>query len=318
MWGGMNMRIIDTPIEIQGIKLKNRLVMPPMATARADTDGKVSDAVCAYYDEKTKGGWIGLVICEHSYIMQEGKAGAGQVSIAKDEDIEGLQRLVNTIHANQTRVFAQISHAGQRAKPAITGMEATGPDTMSEEHIHEVVEQFAKAAFRAKQAGFDGVEIHCAHGYLLNQFYSPLANHRTDAYGKDRLRIHKEVVKAVREAVGPDFLIAFRLGACDDQESGNTIEDAVKAAETLAHSGIDLLDVSGGMNGFMRPGHTEQGFFQDISEAIKAHVDIPVLLTGGITDINAAENLLEHKKADLIGVGRAILKDSSWAEKAMS
>lgn len=311
------MRIIDTPLKIKNMELKNRLVMPPMATAKAGKDGKISNDVCTYYDEKTKGGWIGLVICEHSFVMQEGKAGAGQVSISKDEDLEGLRRLVDTIHANGTCVFAQIAHAGQRAKKDITGMEPAGPDTMDNQHIQEVIESFADAAKRAREAGFDGVEIHSAHGYLLNQFYSPLANHRTDEYGTDKLKIHKEVIKAVRKAVGNDFPVALRLGACDYAEGGNTILEAVAAAKELEACGIDLLDISGGMNGYIRPGHTEQGYFQDVSEAVKQEVKIPVLLTGGITDVNAAEDLLARRKADLIGAGRAILKDTSWSEKAM-
>ena len=311
------MRIIDTPLKIKNMELKNRLVMPPMATAKAGKDGKISNDVCTYYDEKTKRGWIGLVICEHSFVMQEGKAGAGQVSISKDEDLEGLRRLVDTIHANGTCVFAQIAHAGQRAKKDITGMEPAGPDTMDNQHIQEVIESFADAAKRAREAGFDGVEIHSAHGYLLNQFYSPLANHRTDEYGTDKLKIHKEVIKAVRKAVGNDFPVALRLGACDYAEGGNTILEAVAAAKELEALGIDLLDISGGMNGYIRPGHTEQGYFQDVSEAVKQEVKIPVLLTGGITDVNAAEDLLARRKADLIGAGRAILKDTSWSEKAM-
>ena len=311
------MRIIDIQLKIKNMELKNRLVMPPMATAKAGKDGEISNDVCTYYDEKTKGGWIGLVICEHSFVMQEGKAGAGQVSISKDEDLEGLRRLVDTIHANGTCVFAQIAHAGQRAKKDITGMEPAGPDTMDNQHIQEVIESFADAAKRAREAGFDGVEIHSAHGYLLNQFYSPLANHRTDEYGTDKLKIHKEVIKAVRKAVGNDFPVALRLGACDYAEGGNTILEAVAAAKELEACGIDLLDISGGMNGYIRPGHTEQGYFQDVSEAVKQEVKIPVLLTGGITDVNAAEDLLARSKADLIGAGRAILKDTSWPEKAM-
>lgn len=154
------MRIIDTPLKIKNMELKNRLVMPPMATAKAGKDGEISNDVCTYYDEKTKGGWIGLVICEHSFVMQEGKAGTGQVSISKDEDLEGLRRLVDTIHANGTCVFAQIAHAGQRAKKDITGMEPAGPDTMDNQHIQEVIESLADAAKRAREAGFDGVEIH--------------------------------------------------------------------------------------------------------------------------------------------------------------
>ena len=173
---------------------------------------------------------------------------------------------------------------------------------------------------RAK--GFDGVEIHSAHGYLLNQFYSPLTNKRTDEYGSsnmnNRLRLHLEIIKSVRKVVGKEYPIALRLGACDYMDGGSTIEDGVEAAKILAEAKIDLLDISGGFCGYVRPQANNQGYFQELTIAIKKVVNIPVILTGGITDSIAAEELLQDNKADMIGVGRAILKDSSWAKEAIT
>ena len=162
------------------------------------------------------------------------------------------------------------------------------------------------------------MEIHSAHGYLLNQFYSPLANHRTDAYGsqsvENRTRFHREVLHAVRQAAGEDFPVAVRLGGCDYQEGGSTLEDSTAACRILAESGADLLHLTGGMNGFVRPGHQEPGYFQDMSRAAKQAVEIPVLLTGGVTTPAQAEELLEEGCADLIGVGRAIYRNPHWAD----
>ena len=192
---------------------------------------------------------------------------------------------------------------------------------MRVEEIQTVVEAFAQGARRAKEAGFDGVELHAAHGYLLNQFYSPLTNQRSDAYMgatlAGRLRFLLEAVEAVRETVGQGFLLAVRLGAGDDLPGGTTLEDSVRACQLLEQAGVDLLDISGGFCGPYRSGSKEQGYFSDWSQAIKQVVSAPVLVTGGITQPEAACRLLEEGKADLIGVGRALLKDSLWAKKAM-
>lgn len=326
------MSTLNSPIKIGNLELKNRLVMPPMATAKATEQGKVTESICDYYNEKSLGGYLGLIITEHSYVSLEGKAGRGQISMAEEEDIEGLKKLTEVIHKNKTKVFAQLSHAGGAAKSEITGktvygasafpMPKTGfvPEEMTLVEIQKVIDAFVKAALRAKKAGFDGVEIHSAHGYLLNQFYSPLTNKRNDDYHaqslKGRLKLHIEIIEAVRKVVGDDYPIALRLGACDYQDGGSTIQDGVEAAKLLAKVGIDLLDISGGFCGYIPPNHTEQGYFSEVTKAIKSVVEIPVLLTGGIVDAKAANRLLENKDADLIGVGRAILKDSLWAKKA--
>jgi 2,4-dienoyl-CoA reductase-like NADH-dependent reductase (Old Yellow Enzyme family) len=171
-----------------------------------------------------------------------------------------------------------------------------------------------------KEAGFDGVEIHGAHGYLLNQFFSPLTNKRTDEYGGvvfGRIRLHLEVIAAVREAVGEEFPLLLRLGASDYMAGGTRIADSTIAAVEFERVGVDILDVTGGLTGYIRPGHDEPGYFAELSEAIKGVVSIPVMLTGGVTEPQHAEKLLAEGKADLIGVGRAILRDSEWAQRAI-
>lgn len=319
------------PIAIHDLVLKNRLVMPPMATAKADETGGVTDAVCAYYQERALYSKIGLIITEHSYVSQQGKAHPGQTSLAEEETIPGWRRLTDCVHQEGVRIFAQLSHAGTAASYQVTGQAPVGPSAichpkqqkelpveMTVRQIQETVQAFGEAARRAREAGFDGVEIHSAHGYLLNQFYSPLANHRSDAYGsqsvENRTRFHREVLQAVRRAAGEDFPVSVRLGGCDYQEGGSTLEDSTAAFRILAESGTDLLHLTGGMNGFVRPGHQEPGYFQDVSRAARQAVQIPVLLTGGVTTLAQAQALLEEGCADLIGVGRAIFRDSHWAD----
>lgn len=248
-----------------------------------------------------------------------------------------MRRLADAIHNNGVKAVAQISHAGGAANPQDTGMEPVSasavqsprakagaplPRAMTVGEIQAVVEAFSQAACRAQEAGFDGVELHAAHGYLLNQFYSPLTNHRTDAYTgatlAGRLRFLLEAVEAVRAAVGQELLLAVRLGAGDDMPGGTTVEDSVRACQLLEQAGVDLLDISGGFCGPYRGGSKEQGYFSDWSQAVKEAVSVPVLVTGGITQPEAARRLLEAGKADLVGVGRALLKDSLWAKRAVS
>ncbi len=300
--------IFRSPLQVGSLRLANRMVMPPMATEKS-SDGSVTDSLCRYYGYRT--GTVGLIITEHAYVHPSGKRSEGQLSASRDEDIPGLTRLAAAVHGKgETKAIAQINHAGQRS--------GYWPQDRAE--IDELVGWFAAAARRVREAGFDGVEIHAAHGYLLNQFYSPLKNDRQDAYSaaslENRLRLHLQVIRAVRDAVGADFPVAMRFGACDYAEGGSVLEEVPQAAGCLAEAGLDMLDVSGGVNGYVRPGHEEPGWFAELSEAAKSAVSIPVLVTGGIRSLGDAEAILQAGKADLIGVGRPLLKHSTWMQEA--
>lgn len=320
------------PLTIGKLTLKNRLVMPPMATSKSEKDGRISKELLNYYDEKSRGGYIGLVIIEHSFITQEGKASDGQLSVANDGFVEDLKKLSHIIHENGSKTIMQINHAGSAASKAVTGYEPIGPSALANprignvpkeltpKEIKDIIEKFKNAALRVQDASFDGVEIHSAHGYFLNQFFSPLTNKRRDEYGGDvhgRIKIHLEIIKAVREAVGNDFPILLRLGASDYVKGGSTIKESKIAAVEFEKAGVDILDISGGFCGYIAPEVNEQGYFSSLTEAIKEVVSIPIILTGGITEVKVAEELLSEEKADLIGVGRAIYKDSKWAKKAI-
>lgn len=319
------------PLEIRNLKLTNRLVMPPMATAKSEENGKVSQEVLNYYKEKSQGGYIGLIIIEHSFIMTEGKASKNQLSCEDDSVIDGLKKLAHIIKENGSKAIMQLNHAGSGTTEEIIGTTPVGPSAianprrgnmpreLSHNEIKNIIKAFKDSAVRVKEAGFDGVEIHSAHGYLLNQFFSPLTNKRDDEYGGDvynRIKIHLEVIKAVREAVGDDFPILLRLGASDFSEGGTTVEDSKIAAREFEKAGVDILDISGGHSGYAVPNLTGQGYFSPLTEEIKKVVNIPVILTGGITEAEAAESLLAEGKADLVGVGRAIFSNSNWTKQA--
>lgn len=324
------MALLKKPLLLQHLSLKNRLVFPPMATAKAMEDGAMSPQLLEYYEDKTRGGQLGLVIVEHSYISPQGKASPQQLSVSRDEDVEGLKALAKTIQGNGSRAVVQINHAGSATDVSISGLEAIGPSVVTNprkgftprelhlEEIPQIIEDFARAAGRVKAAGFDGVEIHMAHGYLLNQFLSPFTNLREDEYGGDlprRMRLPLEVLAAVRREVGPAYPVLVRLGACDYMEGGTTQEEGVKAALMLEKAGADLLDLSGGLCGYTLQEGPAEGYFAPMTQSVKARVGIPVILTGGIISAQTAETLLKQGMADLIGVGRALYADSQWPQK---
>lgn len=327
------MNYLNKPLNTDKLLLKNRLIMPPMATAKSGADGKVSEEILEYYDEKSKGGYISLIIIEHSFVSQQGKASSNQMSIAQESMVGELKKLAETIHKNGCKTIMQINHAGSAANTEVTGMEIVGPSAvpnpfgtgmipreLQKNEIGAIVNEFKEAAIRVKNAGFDGVEIHSVHGYLLNQFLSPITNKREDEYGGDitgRIKIHKDIVKSVREAVGESFPIFMRLGAADYMDGGLTIEDSKLAAQQLEKAGVDILDISGGLSRYTIPGVNEEGYFTSLSKAIKEVVSIPVIVTGGIINSKTADDILSRGEADLIGVGRAIYKDSNWAKNAM-
>ncbi len=324
-----------TSFKSNKIELCSRLVMPPMASATADDDGYVSDALCNYYDERTITQTIGLVISEHSFVSPEGKFSNKQLSIADDACIEGLKKLTELVHSKGSKIIAQLAHAGSASDSNITGYEAVSPSgiklsqrrshngnirTASKEDIQKIIEDFCKTATRAQKAGFDGVQLHSAHGYLLNQFYSPISNKRSDTYTganlDGRIRLHLEIISALKKIMPEDFILSVRLGACDYTEGGSSLDDAVNACKAFEKAGVDLLDISGGLMGYSQPEKTEEGWFAEETRAIKQSVSILVILTGGIQSAQIAENLLKDNSADLIGVGRALLKNPLWAVEA--
>lgn len=318
---------LDSPIQIGTMTVANRLVMPPMQTDKTD-EGRVTEELARYYRERALYSCPGIIITEHSCVAESGRAAPRQISLAEDARIGEHRMLTDAIHEGGSKAFAQLNHAGSTgvcepvsASTVNTPLKKLSkrPRALTTDEIQAIEEQFAAAAVRAVSAGYDGVEIHCAHGYLLNQFYSPLTNKRTDAYGgglKNRMRFLLETVEHVRKAIGTAVPLAVRLGGADYLPGGSKEEDAVEAAKRLETAGVDLLDISGGMCFFHRPGHPEPGYFSSMTEKIRAQVHIPVLLTGGIRSLADAEGMLQAEKADLIGVGRALMKDARWRENA--
>jgi NADPH2 dehydrogenase len=323
------------PLQINRLTLKNRLVMPPMALNIATEQGAVSAELFEHYTERCgKLAPIGLIIVEHTYISPDGRAHPRQLGLSDDSLIPGLKMLVDQVHKLGVKIGLQLTHAGGRALHSPTGPSAVNcphllrfgqneqtvddiPRELSLQEIKSLIVKFAEAASRAKKAGFDLIEIHGAHGYLLNQFYSPLTNRRTDSYGgslERRLRFPLEVLEAVKKVLGSDFPLFFRFGADDRLPGGNTLADAKQAVPYLEEVGVDCLDLSGGIGGYIKNG--PEGFFVYLAEGLKPVTRLPLLVTGGITKPATAEKIIRKKQADLVGVGRALLKDPDWVSNA--
>ena len=319
---------LSQELKSKNINFKNRVIMPPMATAKADENGHITDEILNYYEEKTENKLFSTVIIEHSFVDVLGKASKNQTSIADDSTIDGMKKLANLVKANSSSVVLQISHAGSSTNEEVIGQQPVAPSAiknpskstaelpreLSLEEIENIIDKFVDAAVRSKEAGFDGVEIHSAHGYLLNQFLSPLTNKRTDEYGGDidgRIKIHLEIIRKIREKVGNEYPIFIRIGAGDYLDGGLSKEDSIHAAVEFVKAGADVLDISGGMCMFSID-NTKAGFFDFLAKPIFENVDVPVILTGGVKTGDDVEDILNRGVCDLVRVGRSVFKDSNW------
>jgi 2,4-dienoyl-CoA reductase-like NADH-dependent reductase (Old Yellow Enzyme family)/thioredoxin reductase len=324
-----------SPVQIGTMKLRNRIVMPPMVTNYATNDGAVTKRLKAYHETRAKDG-VGLIIVEASYVHPSGKGFTNEVGIYKDELISGLKELTEAVHRHGAKIAIQLYHAGRQTTSKVTGMSIVAPSSipcpveqempkeLSVDEIKELIEAFGQAARRAKEAGFDAVEIHGAHGYLLNQFLSPYSNKRTDEYGgifENRMRFPLEVVKKVREEVGTDFPVIYRMSAEEYVKGGLTIEDTKIFAQKLVEAGIDALHISGGVYEsaamIIQPAAIPQGCFVENAAAIKKAINskVPVIVVGRIKDPVMAEQIIQEGKADLVSMGRALLADPELPKK---
>lgn len=323
---------LSDPISIDNLSLKNRIVMPPLANDFSSDGGEVTGKHLDHYRARASAS-VALIIVEHSYIVPEGKMTKKQLGIHDDSLIPGLTELASTVRSAGAKSAIQLTHAGANTSAKICGCQPVGPSTVTSPgrdeaprpleigEIEALVEAYRQAARRAKAAGFDAIEIHGAHGFLLSQFASPYTNQRTDQYGgstENRVRFPLEVIAAVRQETGPGFPLLYRFGASDFLQGGLALDEAQKIAPMLVEAGINMLDVSGGLCG-SRPKELGDmpGFFVPLAQSIKDVVDVPVIAVGGITDAVFANSIIAEGKADLVAVGRALLKNPNWAAEAL-
>jgi 2,4-dienoyl-CoA reductase-like NADH-dependent reductase (Old Yellow Enzyme family)/thioredoxin reductase len=320
------------PGKIGSLEIKNRLVMPPMATNYASKDGEITQRQIDYYAERAKGG-VGLIIVEISCVDSPvGRGMIRQISIDDDKFIRGLEKLSEAIKKNGARSAIQLHHAGRQTSSDITGHQPVAPSPIAGSDgerprpltlkaIETLIERFAKAAERAKKAGFDGVEIHGAHGYLVSQFLSPLSNHRQDAYGgslEKRARFLLDIIKAARSRVGSDYPLWCRLSAMEiGADGGITPEETQIVARLAEKAGADAIHVSAHQVGPARrpPMAQPPCYFVPYAQAIKEVVSVPVIAVSRIPP-EMAEDVIRDGKADFISIGRQLLVDPYLPQKA--
>jgi 2,4-dienoyl-CoA reductase-like NADH-dependent reductase (Old Yellow Enzyme family)/thioredoxin reductase len=324
------------PGRIGSLRLRNRTVMAPMGSNLASETGGVTDELIAHYARRARGG-VGLVIVENTAVAYPlGRNGATHLRLDGDAFIPGLRRLVEAVQREGAAVAVQLNHAGAWTSPARTGglqpvapsdvpiqPGAAVPRPLSVAEIETLVGDFARAAQRARKAGFDGIEIHGAHGYLISEFISPYTNRREDAYGgsmENRLRFPLQVIRAVREAVGPCFPLWMRMNGDDFLPGGNDQAACQEIARRLAAAGLDALHVSSGMPPShprqVEPMRFEQGWKLYLAAGIRELVDVPVIAPGVIREPEVAQAALAAGRVDFVALGRTLLADPDWAGKA--
>lgn len=316
--------LLFQPITIRNTEFKNRIAMSPMCMHSATMDGYVNDFHVVHYGARALGG-AGLIMLETASVLPNGPIGPGDIGIWDDSHIDGLSRVIDAIHRFGAKAGAQLGHAGRQLGidlPSIAPSaipftaDSRVPQEMTIEQIKEVVEAFREGTRRAIKAGFDVIEIHCAHGYLLNQFLSPLANKRTDMYGgshENRYRIVREVIDAVRsEWNGPLFL---RISSTDYLEEGNKPEDFLIYGQWMKEQGIDLIDCSSGGIA-MVPVNTYPNYQVPAAELLRKELNILTGAVGLIETGRQAEEILQNQRADIVLIGREMLKDAFWPRTA--
>ena len=312
---------------INSMQLSNRFFRSATWEGMAGDDGSVTDKLTETMNKLASGG-VGLIITSHAYVRPDGQAGPWQLGVYKDDLIPGLRKMTDSVHDRGGNIVMQIAHAGQFAigQSKAFAVSASGEQAQSQYiemtrgDIRETVAAFADAAGRAKKAGFDGVQLHCAHGYLLSQFLSPAFNKRRDEYGgsvANRARIHLGVYHAVRETVGKDYPIMIKINSQDFIENGLTLQDSVQAAQMLARAGLDAIEVSGGMplSGRLSPSRVKidteekEAYFKEEIREFRKAVNVPLALVGGIRSFTVAERLVDEGIADYISISRPFIRE---------
>jgi 2,4-dienoyl-CoA reductase-like NADH-dependent reductase (Old Yellow Enzyme family) len=323
----MTERRLFTPGDIGSLTLPNRLVRSATAEDMATPEGRPTAQLEQLYRELAGGG-VGLIITGHMYVHPSGKAHAEMTGIYSDELIPGLAELADAVHQAGGRAVVQINHGGMQCSRDVvpetiapSAVEAPflkrSPREMAPDEIDSVIQAYGRAARRVKQAGFDGVQIHAAHGYLINQFLSPYVNRRTDEWGgslENRMRFLRAVCRVVREQVGREYPMLIKLGMLDGVEGGLTVDDGARVVAALEDMGLDGLEISGGIGGGrvrnVRKGikdASDEAYFRYLAQRARPATRLPISLVGGFRSRGVMEEVLTSGDADFISLCRPLI-----------
>lgn len=325
-----------TPCKIGNLEIKNRFVVPPMGTNYGTYDGKATDQLIDYYVARAKGGY-GLIYTEVCAVQPTGKAILNEIGLWEDGQMEGMKKLVDQVHAAGAKIIVQLHHAGrQTANPYIFNMQPVGVSSipcpalnvpvheLTTEEVWELIEDFGKAAKRAKECGFDGVEVHGAHGYIVAQFMSQHANKRVDEFGGDfdsRMKFPREVFKKIKEYCGDDYPISFRFSHDEKVNGGRTLEESLAVARMAEECGVSVISVSimtyASLPYMSAAAAMPAGFNEFATEQIKKSVNIPVICVGRLNNIHVMEDILKAGRADFVALGRQSIADPELPNKVM-
>jgi len=322
---------INQPFHIKGLELKNRVVMAPMCQYSVEAhDGIPTDWHHIHYASRAIGG-TGLIIVEMTNVEPRGRITDRCLGLWSDEQIPAFKQIVDTVHRYGAKIGIQIAHAGRKAQDAEqpvapSSISVTHDDTsdkpyaLTTEEVQDMVLRFKEAAARAVACGFDCIELHGAHGYLIHQFHSPGINKRDDQYGQDLALFGEEVVQAVRSVMPPDMPLLFRISAMEYMKDGYQVEHAINVAKRYRAAGVDCFHVSSGGEGpvsVVKPGN-HAAYQVPLAKAFKAAFpDVPVIAVGKLEQAAVAEQVLANKEADLIAIGRGMLNDPYWTLHAI-
>lgn len=313
------------PITIGRLELKNRFMRSATWDATADETGMVTDKSVELYQRLGEGG-IGLVVSAFTFVSPLGQAAPAQYGIYTDEMIPGLRRMVEATRNDGTKVAIQIVHSGiNSGYLSGQGIESLALSSipkinrlhreMTEDDIEGIIDDFIAAAVRAREAGFDAIQLHGAHGYLMSQAESPLFNQRTDRWGgspENRRRFHLEVIRRIRKAIGVDFPLLIKFGVMDDREGGLTLDEGIETARQMAAAGIDAIEISAGVGQPIRTareGDSELTPFRERASRVKHEISIPVMLVNGIRTLKTAKDIVESGDADMISMSRPFIRE---------
>ncbi|MCP3898280.1 MAG: NADH:flavin oxidoreductase [Desulfobacteraceae bacterium] len=316
---------------INSMQLTNRLVRSATWEGMCDPDGRPGAKLIEYYKTLAKGG-IGLIISGYTFIRPEGKQLPGKMGLCTDDFADVYKQMTNEVHKAGGKIVIQLVHAGGQADQKSSGFPPLAPSAikvdqypvlpsmLSKEEIKDIVDAFAKASLRAKNYGFDGVQIHGAHGYLINQFLSPLTNQRDDDYGgslENRARFLFEVLDGIRAEVGESFPVLIKLNAADYVDGGLELKGALWTAEKLSQKGIDAIEVSSGTgaSGALTPVRTKilsqdkEAYNLGVALAIKENVSCPVMVVGGFRSLEMVKNAIEEMEIDFVSMSRPLIRE---------
>lgn len=329
--------VLFTPYQLGSLTVTNRIVRSATGEGMCTISGRVPPLLVDFYRDLARGG-AGLIITGHAFVRRDGKASEGMMGVHDDKMLDGLADLAAAVHESDAKVLCQLNHAGRQTRPERIGdqtpvapsavLDPTSnilPRALRPDEIDPLIDAYVQAAARAREAGFDGVQLHCAHGYLISEFISPYTNHRDDAWGgslEARARFPREVLRRLRARLGDDVPVLVKLNAEDFIDGGLTLDESVQIGALLEADGVDGIEISAGMaetvDRIVRKDirrERDEAYFVGYCRAFRDHVDVPLICVGGLRSKVVMESVIKSHAADLVSMSRPLIREPDLPAK---